>query len=100
MDAPLTLSVFTPSTSTDTTSAQKPHEMQHEPPRVPTSIGNRGEDTLVTITFDAVGDKTKMTFLQTGFSSEQDRNGHRGGWNSTFDRLEEYLASVRASAAK
>ena len=33
-----------------------------------------------------------MTFRQTPFQSVTERDGHNGGWTSTFDRLDELLA--------
>jgi uncharacterized protein YndB with AHSA1/START domain len=61
--------------------------------------GKPGTETLVTIDFEELGKQTRVRFHHTGFASEEDRDGHRGGWNSTFDRLEEYIASVRGTAA-
>jgi uncharacterized protein YndB with AHSA1/START domain len=56
--------------------------------------GSRGHETLVTITFAEQDGKTRMTFHQAVFDSAGQRDGHRGGWNSTFDRLAEYLAKM------
>ena len=56
--------------------------------------GSRGHETLITITFAEQQGKTKMTFHQAEFESVGQRDGHQGGWNSTFDRLAEYLASA------
>ena len=53
--------------------------------------GERGLETLVTVTFDDVGGKTRMTMHQTPFQSHGERDGHSEGWSSTFDRLEEHL---------
>jgi uncharacterized protein YndB with AHSA1/START domain len=48
---------------------------------------------LITLTFAEDGpDRTRMTMRQVGFRSVEQRDGHRGGWTSTFDRLEELLA--------
>lgn len=48
---------------------------------------------LITLTFAEQGaNKTKMTMRQTGFRNIEQRDGHNGGWSSTFDRLEEFLA--------
>ena len=55
--------------------------------------GERGLETLVTLTFEEEGDRTRMTLRQTPFRSLGERDGHGGGWSSTFDRLEEFLAS-------
>jgi uncharacterized protein YndB with AHSA1/START domain len=54
--------------------------------------GERGLETLVTITFAAQGAKTLMTFRQIPFQSAGELDGHRGGWTSCFDRLGDHLA--------
>ena len=56
--------------------------------------GERGLETLVTVTFADEGGKTRMTLRQTPFQSDAERDGHQGGWNSTFDRLAEHLAHL------
>ena len=56
--------------------------------------GRPGHATLMTVALKAHGDRTEMTFQQTGFESDEDRDGHREGWSECFDRLEEYLAGV------
>jgi len=48
-------------------------------------------EMLVTVDFSANGNKTEITFQQTGFKSDGEREGHKGGWNESFDRLGEYL---------
>ena len=53
--------------------------------------GERGVETLVTVTFAEQAGKTLMTFRHAPFQSDGERDGHRGGWASTFDRLDEYL---------
>jgi uncharacterized protein YndB with AHSA1/START domain len=54
--------------------------------------GTRGHETLVTVTFADQGGKTKLTLRQAIFESVKERDSHRGGWNSSMDRLVEYLA--------
>lgn len=49
--------------------------------------------TIVTVTFKERGDKTEMIFEQRGFISAESRDAHEGGWNSSFDHLETFLAS-------
>ena len=56
--------------------------------------GERGLETLVTVTFADEGGKTRMTLRQTPFQSDAERDGHQGGWNSTFDRLAEHLVHL------
>ena len=57
--------------------------------------GERGLETLVTVTFAERNGKTLMTMRQAPFQSDSERDSHVGGWNSTFDRLVEQLASGR-----
>lgn len=45
------------------------------------------------VAFAERGEQTEMTFRQSGFESMEDRNGHEGGWNECFDKLEELLQS-------
>jgi uncharacterized protein YndB with AHSA1/START domain len=54
--------------------------------------GERGLETLVTVTFADEGGKTRMVFRHAPFQSAAERDGHHGGWSSTFDRLTDYLA--------
>ena len=51
-------------------------------------------EMLVTVDFAAKGRKTEITFQQTGFKSAGEREGHKGGWSESFDRLAEYLKQV------
>ena len=53
--------------------------------------GNPQIESLVTVVFEDLGDKTKMIFQQTGFSSKASRDGHEDGWNECFDKLVSYL---------
>jgi uncharacterized protein YndB with AHSA1/START domain len=52
-------------------------------------------ETLVTVTFEASGDKTRVTLEQTGFATVQSRDGHTGGWGEALDILAEHLAELR-----
>jgi uncharacterized protein YndB with AHSA1/START domain len=56
--------------------------------------GTRSPETLITITFAEREGKTVMSFRQTGFGSVEQRDGHRIGWDGSFDRLAEHLASL------
>jgi uncharacterized protein YndB with AHSA1/START domain len=56
--------------------------------------GERGMETLVTISFAERDGKTEMTMHQSPFQSTDERDGHDEGWNSTFDRLAEYLPGL------
>jgi uncharacterized protein YndB with AHSA1/START domain len=53
--------------------------------------GERGLETLVTVTFAEQDGKTRMTFRQAPFQSVAERDGHQGGWTSSFDRLDEHV---------
>lgn len=54
--------------------------------------GSRGHETVVTVTFEDQGGKTRMNFRQAYFESVDDRDGHGGGWGECFELLEELLA--------
>jgi uncharacterized protein YndB with AHSA1/START domain len=53
--------------------------------------GERGMETLVTVTFSEKAGKTHMTLQQAPFQSRAEQDGHDEGWNSCFDRLSELL---------
>jgi uncharacterized protein YndB with AHSA1/START domain len=56
--------------------------------------GKPGQETVVTVTLEEDGGGTLMTFRQSPFDSVENREGHRGGWSSSFDRLDEVLAKA------
>ncbi|MBA3963626.1 MAG: SRPBCC domain-containing protein [Chthoniobacterales bacterium] len=63
--------------------------------------GNSPLETLITLTFSDTDDgKTKMTFHQAPFASAESRDGHREGWNSAFDRLDDYLKTDPVTGSK
>ena len=51
-------------------------------------------ETLVTVTFTAVGSSTRMTFQQTGFDTPTRRDDHREGWSECFRKLGEHLRAL------
>lgn len=56
--------------------------------------GSLAPETLVTITLKPAEkgtEKTELTLRQTGLRSQASRDGHREGWESTLDRLADYL---------
>lgn len=60
--------------------------------------GQPGPMTLVTVTFEALGPRrTRMNFLQTGFDSVASRDGHDGGWTSSFEQLVDLLAAEQGA---
>ncbi|MBS0531632.1 MAG: SRPBCC domain-containing protein [Proteobacteria bacterium] len=57
--------------------------------------GRPGPETLVTVRFEDLGGRTRMTFEQAGFDSVPSRDGHAEGWNECFDILAAHLATLR-----
>jgi uncharacterized protein YndB with AHSA1/START domain len=51
-------------------------------------------ETLLTLTFEDLGGKTKLTLHQAVFESVTARDLHQGGWTSSLERLGEYLATA------
>ncbi|MGI6852974.1 SRPBCC domain-containing protein [Mesorhizobium sp. 1B3] len=49
-------------------------------------------ETLVTVTFEDHGGKTRLTFRQEPFDSVQQRDSHAEGWGECLDRLLAHLA--------
>lgn len=49
-------------------------------------------ETLLTVEFRPEGDDTRVVLVQQGFASRESRDGHRGGWSSAMDHLEEMFA--------
>lgn len=50
-------------------------------------------ESLVTLTFVEIGDKTKMTLRQAYFATAESRDDHGQGWNECIDKLAGYLAT-------
>ena len=49
------------------------------------------KENIVTMKLEDLGDKTLMHFTQTPFATEGERDGHNGGWSSSFDRFAAFL---------
>jgi uncharacterized protein YndB with AHSA1/START domain len=49
-------------------------------------------ETLVTVEFADRDGGTVVSLTHEGFSNLESRNGHGGGWASTFDNLQRFLA--------
>jgi len=56
--------------------------------------GKPGNATLITVSFEDLGGKTRMIFRQSGFETTSSRDGHGEGWNECFERLAELLKSL------
>jgi uncharacterized protein YndB with AHSA1/START domain len=54
--------------------------------------GKPGPETLVTITFRALGKQTEMTLRHERLPSKEARDSHNTGWTGSFDKLAEALA--------
>ena len=55
-------------------------------------MGEAGEDTLITLTFRAVGARTEMTLRHEFFAKKESRDSHNEGWGASFDKMAEMLA--------
>jgi uncharacterized protein YndB with AHSA1/START domain len=47
--------------------------------------------TVITVRLEEVAGKTTMHFHQAFFATAAERDGHNGGWSSSFERLEELV---------
>jgi uncharacterized protein YndB with AHSA1/START domain len=56
------------------------------------------QETLVTVTFRAIGAETEMTLKHERFDSADGRDRHGQGWNGSFDKLAALLAGESAAA--
>ena len=57
------------------------------------------QDMILTALFDDLGQKTKLTLI-TSHKSVEDKDKHEkigviAGWNSSFDKMDEYLAEIQ-----
>jgi uncharacterized protein YndB with AHSA1/START domain len=59
--------------------------------------GNRGHETLVTVTFAEQGGKTKLTLRQEVFESAEMCDLHREGWTASLERMVAEIAAARAA---
>jgi uncharacterized protein YndB with AHSA1/START domain len=57
-------------------------------------------EMVVTVTFDEDNGKTAMNFRQAFFVTDKDRDGHIRGWNSSFDKLADYLGEVQTKEGR
>lgn len=51
-----------------------------------------GHETLLTLTFEKIGDETDLVLHQEVFESADACASHNQGWSSCFNRLEQYVA--------
>jgi uncharacterized protein YndB with AHSA1/START domain len=57
------------------------------------SKGEVDHETLVTVTFEEVDGKTRLTLHQAVFETVELRAAHHGGWTSCFERFAAYIAT-------
>ena len=50
------------------------------------------QETVVTLTFERVGENTRLSLDQSLFKTDARYELHEGGWTDTLDRLERSLA--------
>jgi uncharacterized protein YndB with AHSA1/START domain len=55
--------------------------------------GKRSPETVVTVDFTEKDGATEMRFHQAFFESSTSRDGHKGGWTESFERLEQFLTA-------
>ena len=48
----------------------------------------------VSVSFESVGNQTRLRMLHSGLESETAKVAHGEGWNSTFDRLDAQLQQL------
>ena len=51
----------------------------------------RGQESVVTVVFTPVGQRTEMTFTQAVFRNEEAVAAHNRGWTDSFDKLGDIL---------
>jgi uncharacterized protein YndB with AHSA1/START domain len=56
--------------------------------------GQVGHETLVTVSFEEDGGRTKLTLRQAVFETTEARDAHQRGWTSCLERFADYLAAA------
>jgi uncharacterized protein YndB with AHSA1/START domain len=59
--------------------------------------GDANRQSLVTITFNDLGDRTELILMQEGLGTVENRDGHSQGWNSALNKLDRHLANRSAA---
>jgi len=57
-----------------------------------------GIETVVTIVFTEHCGRTELALYQTGFKSDQVRDGHQVGWTSMLDRFHAHIVTISGEA--
>jgi uncharacterized protein YndB with AHSA1/START domain len=53
------------------------------------------QETVVTLSFEDLGESTTLILTQRAFATEARRALHEQGWTDCFDRLQELIGSAR-----
>jgi uncharacterized protein YndB with AHSA1/START domain len=53
--------------------------------------GHLGHETLITVTFEPLGSRTKLTLRQANFDTAARRDDHTSGWTSCLERFADYM---------
>jgi len=53
--------------------------------------GTPGHESVITIELNERGKTTEMVFTQMSFESDESRDKHSHGWNSSFECLDDFL---------
>jgi uncharacterized protein YndB with AHSA1/START domain len=56
--------------------------------------GTLDTETLVTVTFEDLGARTRLILHHAGFAAVAARDDHEGGWTSCLERFADYLAAA------
>ena len=61
------------------------------------SAGVSDAETLVTVTFADLGNRTRLTLRHTAFETDAARLDHQGGWTGALERLATFVATEGAA---
>ncbi|MGZ3340761.1 MAG: SRPBCC family protein, partial [Reyranella sp.] len=61
------------------------------------SAGVTDPETLVTLTFTDLGNRTRLTLRHTAFETDAARVDHQGGWTGALERLTTFIATEGAA---
>ena len=56
--------------------------------------GERGNDTLISVSFEDIAGKTRLTFHQAFFDTVETRDSHNEGWTECVERLGAYASAL------
>src|SRR5262249_29322406 len=67
------------------TEIERPSRMQH----TWVSPNTLGQESIVTVTFQKLGEHTRMTLMHSGLPDTEDARGHQKGWNYFVEVLQQ-----------